>query len=228
MTPGNLGTRGGSAGAFLRRQQRDWGVTVVRTSLDRLAYQMVFPYLSVYIVALGATATQLGLVSSLGMAVAGLAGPFIGWLIDRHGPRTFYLVGIGFLVVAYLTYALANSWPVTIPGDDGLLARLLHQRPQLRNDLRQLPGQPGSGDRDDDLRDRRRGDARDHRPDHWRPDRFVLRDHRPGRDPAPLPVRLRRQRRHLRDRVHAAVAPAVGERPQRRQPFGCAAATFAR
>ncbi|HEY5488871.1 MAG TPA: MFS transporter, partial [Candidatus Limnocylindrales bacterium] len=45
---------------------------------------------------------------------AGLAGPFIGWLIDRHGPRTFYLVGIGFLVVAYLTYALANSWPVTI------------------------------------------------------------------------------------------------------------------
>ena len=28
---------------FLRRQQRDWVVTVVRTSLDRLAYQMVFP-----------------------------------------------------------------------------------------------------------------------------------------------------------------------------------------
>jgi hypothetical protein len=53
VVPGNLGARGGSAGAFLRRQQRDWGVTVVRTSLDRLAYQMVFPYLSVYIVALG-------------------------------------------------------------------------------------------------------------------------------------------------------------------------------
>jgi MFS family permease len=114
MTLGNLGTRGGPAGAFLRRQQRDWGVTVVRTSLDRLAYQMVFPYLSVYIVALGATATELGLVNSLGMAVAGLAGPFVGWLIDRHGPRTFYLVGIGFLAVSYLTYALAGSWPVTI------------------------------------------------------------------------------------------------------------------
>ena len=114
VTLGNLGTRGGSAGAFLRRQQRDWGVTVVRTSLDRLSYQMVFPYLSVYIVALGATATQLGLVSSLGMAVAGLAGPLVGWLIDRHGPRTFYLVGIGFLAISYLTYALADSWPVTI------------------------------------------------------------------------------------------------------------------
>ena len=99
---------------FLRRQQRDWVVTVVRTSLDRLAYQMVFPYLSIYIIALGATATQLGLVNSLGMLVAGLAGPFTGWLIDRHGPRSFYLAGIALLAVAYLTYALAQSWPITI------------------------------------------------------------------------------------------------------------------
>jgi MFS family permease len=101
-------------GEFLRRQQRDWMVTVVRTSMDRLAYQMVFPYLSVYIVALGATATQLGLVNSLGMMVAGLAGPLTGWLIDRHGPRSFYLVGIGLLSISYLTYALAHSWPITI------------------------------------------------------------------------------------------------------------------
>ena len=99
---------------FLRRQQRDWVVTVVRTSLDRLAYQMVFPYLSIYIIALGATATQLGLVNSLGMLVAGLAGPFTGWLIDRHGPRSFYLAGIALLAVAYLTYALAQSWGITI------------------------------------------------------------------------------------------------------------------
>jgi MFS family permease len=99
---------------FVRRQHRDWKVTVVRTSLDRLAYQMVFPYLSVYIVALGATATQLGLVNSLGMMAAGLAGPFTGWLIDRHGPRFFYLAGIGLLAISYLTYALAQSWPITI------------------------------------------------------------------------------------------------------------------
>lgn len=105
---------GGSLRAFLRRQQRDWTVTVARTSLDRLAYQMVFPYLSIYIVALGATATELGLVNSLGMLVAGLAGPFTGWLIDRHGPRPFYLVGIGLLAVSYGTYALAQSWPLTI------------------------------------------------------------------------------------------------------------------
>jgi MFS family permease len=111
-----LGARLAGSGSirFLRRQQRDWGVTVVRTSLDRLAYQMVFPYLSVYIVALGASAIELGLVNSLGMLAAGLAGPFTGWLIDRHGPRAFYLFGIGLLAVSYLAYALAQSWQLTI------------------------------------------------------------------------------------------------------------------
>ncbi len=98
---------------FVARQQRDWKVTVVRTSLDRLAYQMVFPYLSLYIIALGATATQLGLVTSAGMLTAGIAGPAIGWLIDRHGPRRFYLMGIALLGISYLTYALAQSWEIT-------------------------------------------------------------------------------------------------------------------
>jgi len=38
---------------FLEKQERDWKITVLRTSLDKFAYQIVFPYLSIYIVALG-------------------------------------------------------------------------------------------------------------------------------------------------------------------------------
>jgi osmoprotectant transport system substrate-binding protein len=41
---------------FLKRQERDWKVTVVRSSMDKLVYQMLFPYLSIYIVALATTA----------------------------------------------------------------------------------------------------------------------------------------------------------------------------
>jgi len=100
--------------AFLRRQERDWKVTVIRTSLDKLAYQMVFPYLSIYIVALGATGTQLGLVNSIGMALAGLCAPFTGWFIDRLGPKRVYLVGIGFVALSYLTYGMAQDWGVTV------------------------------------------------------------------------------------------------------------------
>lgn len=100
--------------AFLARQQRDWKITVIRTSLDRLAYQTVFPYLSIYIVALGATATQLGLVNSIGMIAAGIIGPLTGWFIDRTGPKNIYLIGISLLAISYLTYGIAHSWVVTI------------------------------------------------------------------------------------------------------------------
>jgi len=99
---------------FLGRQQRDWKVTVVRSSSAIFVYLMVFPYLSVYIIALGATATQLGIVTSVGMGIAGLVGPFTGWLIDRIGVKPIYLIGISLLVISYLTYGVAQSWPIII------------------------------------------------------------------------------------------------------------------
>lgn len=99
---------------FLERQQRDWKITVIRTSLDKFAYQIVFPYLSIYIVALGATVTQLGVVNSLGMIAAGIFGPLTGWFIDRTGPKKIYLFGIGLLTLSYLTYGVAHIWLVTI------------------------------------------------------------------------------------------------------------------
>ena len=100
--------------AFLGRQLRDWKVTVARTSLSRFVYQMIFPYQSVYTVALGATATQLGIVNSAGMGVAGLLSPLNGWLIDRIGIKMIYLIGIALLVIAYLTYGVAQSWTIII------------------------------------------------------------------------------------------------------------------
>ena len=103
---------------FLKRQQRDWKVTVARTSMDKLAYQMVFPYLSVYIVALGASATQLGMVNSIGMVIAGLFGPFTGWFIDRIGPKKIYLVGISFMAIyvflAFICIELLVRMPLLI------------------------------------------------------------------------------------------------------------------
>lgn len=75
---------------------------------------MIFPYLSIYILALGATVTQLGIVNSLGMIAAGIVGPLTGWFIDRTGPKKIYLIGIGFLAISYLTYGIAHDWMITI------------------------------------------------------------------------------------------------------------------
>lgn len=101
---------------FLKRQHRDWKVTVVRTSLERFAYRMALPYISIYIIALGATATQLGIVNSIGMAVAGIIAPLTGWLMDKNGPKFIYLVGISLLAVFYFLFGIANFWQITIAG----------------------------------------------------------------------------------------------------------------
>jgi MFS family permease len=99
---------------FLNRQQRDWKVTAVRSSMGRFFYQMVFPYISIYTMALGASGTQLGIVNSIGMGASAILSPFTGWLIDRIGTKRIYLVGIGLLAVSFLTYGLAQSWPIII------------------------------------------------------------------------------------------------------------------
>ena len=100
--------------AFIRRQPRDWKVTVARTSSSTFFYQLVFPYLSIYIMALGATATQLGIVNTVGMGIAGLLALLTGWLIDRVGAKGIYLIGIILLVISYLTYGVAQDWLIII------------------------------------------------------------------------------------------------------------------
>jgi MFS family permease len=75
---------------------------------------MVFPYLSIYTLALGASGTQLGLVNSIGMGTAGVLGPLTGWLIDRIGTKAIYLIGIVLLILSWLLYGIAQSWTIII------------------------------------------------------------------------------------------------------------------
>ncbi len=82
--------------------------------MDRFFYQMVLPYLSIYTMALGATGTQLGVVNSIGMSAAAVLSPFTGWLIDRIGTKRIYLAGIGLLAISFLTYGMAQNWPIIV------------------------------------------------------------------------------------------------------------------
>jgi len=100
--------------SFWKAQMSDWKVTVVRTSLERLGYQIIYPYLSLYIVALGAQKTQLGLITSISMILAGLLGPVTGFFIDRNGAKKVYIAGILMLFVSYMLYASAPTWHLCV------------------------------------------------------------------------------------------------------------------
>ncbi len=99
---------------FWKKQHSDWKITVVRTLLERLGYQMIYPYLSLYIIALGADKTQLGLITSLGMILAAIIGPTTGQMIDRKGPKKIYIFGIAVLFLSYLIYAMAPTWVLCV------------------------------------------------------------------------------------------------------------------
>jgi MFS family permease len=75
---------------------------------------MVIPYLTIFTRSLGAGATEIGFINAAGMGLAGVMGPFTGTLIDRLGPKKIYLFGIAMLIACWLTYALAESWPVLL------------------------------------------------------------------------------------------------------------------
>jgi len=89
-------------------------VSALRSSLATLFYNIVAPYISLYTISLGASATQLGIVNSVGMAAAGLVAPFVGWIIDRHGVRRIYLVGIALLAGSYTIYGAAHGWQIAV------------------------------------------------------------------------------------------------------------------
>ena len=102
--------------AFWKAQQKDWRVTVVRTSLERLGYKMILPYLTLYIILLGATKTQYGLVNSFGMIMGEILAPIIGGIIDKNGPKKVYVFGIFVLIGGYLALAAAKIWHVAAFG----------------------------------------------------------------------------------------------------------------
>lgn len=101
---------------YIARQPRDWKVVAVRNSGHNFFYNLILPYLSIYIVALGASAAQLGLVNSIGHMTAGLFALVSGWLVDRWGVKPVILIGGAFISLAFLIYWLAQDWTVAIIG----------------------------------------------------------------------------------------------------------------
>ncbi len=102
--------------AFWKAQMPAWKITVIRTSLERLAYKLVLPYLTLYIVLMGASETQIGFVTSAGLVAAALLGPILGQQIDMHGPKKMYIIGILILAGGYLAFWGAPVWQVAALG----------------------------------------------------------------------------------------------------------------
>lgn len=86
------------------------------------------PYNSIYIVALGATGTQLGLLTSLSLALIAISTMATGWLSDRVNRKTMFLIGATLGILVPITYFAADNLYWLIPAfvfagfADGIIA----------------------------------------------------------------------------------------------------------
>ena len=95
---------------FLRRQPRNFNVIVARAAFSNFLMGLTSPYESIYVVALGATTVELGLVNSVGNAASALIALPAGWLVNRFGVKRYFLLGMALLALATLTFAAAPAW----------------------------------------------------------------------------------------------------------------------
>jgi MFS family permease len=100
--------------SFIGRQKHNYRVAVTRSAANSFLLNLTAQYDSIYTVALGADSVELGTVSSIGGGISALISIPLGWLVDRHGIKRFYLLGIALLAGAALTYALAPGWQMII------------------------------------------------------------------------------------------------------------------
>ena len=101
---------------FWKAQQPAWKITVYRTSMERLVYKAVLPYLTLYIVLMGATKSQIGTVTAMGTLVAAVMAPFLGSYIDINGPKKMYILGIAVLLLGYIALWGAPVWQIAALG----------------------------------------------------------------------------------------------------------------
>ena len=77
---------------------------------------IIYPYFSLYILALGGTSTEIGLINSLGILSGMILYPVGGYIADRTG--RVKLIGYSTLLYtfAHLFFVIANDWKVIALG----------------------------------------------------------------------------------------------------------------
>ena len=105
-----VGRVAGRIRGFIYRQKHNYRVGTARSSANKFLVGLTSQYSAIYTVGLGADSVQLGSLSSVGGVISALISTPIGWLMDRHGIKRFFLLSIVLTAGGSLLYALARDW----------------------------------------------------------------------------------------------------------------------
>jgi len=100
---------------FVTKQEKPFKINMLRVAAKYFPTLLTRQYESIYIMALGDTPLQLGVVNSLGRLAGASAALPTGWSVDRYGLRKTILFGTFLMALGALLFALATNWMVVIP-----------------------------------------------------------------------------------------------------------------
>lgn len=85
-------------------------ILIVTFTMSGFASGLYFSFRSPYLVGLGASVVQIGLISSIGSVIAAFIRIPGAYIADRFGRRRVIVVFTYFVAVGFLVHALAPSW----------------------------------------------------------------------------------------------------------------------
>jgi len=100
---------------FIKRQPRPLRVNIGRASSNTFLTTLTDQFRSAYVLRIGATPFQLGLVNSMGGTAGATIALPAGWLADRQGIRKMFLLATPVMALGSLLFAISFDWTVTIP-----------------------------------------------------------------------------------------------------------------
>jgi MFS family permease len=97
---------------MMRYMHGNIGVFTITDLLGNFARSMVFPYVSLYILALGGTTAQIGFIRSLAPLAGLLMFPIGGYLADKTSRVRLIVLANSLSVIIVLLYAFSPNWQV--------------------------------------------------------------------------------------------------------------------
>jgi MFS family permease len=95
---------------FLRRQNHNYRMLLVRASGATFLMNLTNSYQSIYTTALGADPVTLGTMSSISSAINMVISLPSGWISDRYDLKKVMGIGMAFQVLMIALYAVAQDW----------------------------------------------------------------------------------------------------------------------
>jgi MFS family permease len=98
-----------SLSSFYKELPRDLKTIMARSSIANFVFNLN-PYNSIYIIALGASGTELGLLTSLSLGFTAISTVLTGWISDRVDRKLMFLTGAFIGILVPIIYILAPSF----------------------------------------------------------------------------------------------------------------------